>query len=953
MKKIILLSLIFAGFIGDSVAATRPTGRNNRATSGTQTTENNSGTTAVSARAATNSRAAPRATTGVAARSAVRGTAARSAAPVAPKSVVAARAATTQKVVQSGTKVSTAAKNIVVSEECQAKWDGCMDAFCMLDNTSGGRCLCSNRNKELDSILAEIEKLDQQSYQMATLGVEKIEMGDDAAGAIAQANAVADSILNGEKSNKRSLNLDIWSVAEDEEDDEMGLFSMGDMLPSSADTIEGKEGDALYVAAAGLCTQQMPECSSDFNMLKLMYSQRIKSDCEAYENSLKKSKIASQQKLSAAEQALRSAALEQYQNANKYDLGQCTIEFRKCMQTTGGCGEDFAGCASMIAMDKTNTTKSSNNAKKSYKIKGEVTQIEIAASTYDALMAKKPLCESVTKSCARVADQVWDKFLAVIAPTVKSAELIAENNVRQSCIGNISDCFQKACRDNIDPNDKDGSYDMCLSNPAAMLNVCKIPLNACGIDATSENTAEKSDIWEFVLARLSAMRVDACTNEVKDCLTADDRCGNNYTNCIGLDTDTIVRMCPFEKLTACADRYEHDNDNEENKDENYDPNATLEDKVYDYVANIAQGIFLNIDNNFMSECQNAADEAMIRVCGDTENCDSLTTDEGIGARSLEYKICEYNATTEAYTNCRSDVRQIQDNELGLGLDENGENNIPKTFASKIEGQIPWEKISFIDDEGKDFVRNYNGTTVKDLFGDNAPEEDEVLNKIASELNVLKRNVEAAVTAIESDPTVQYCMTGRQVQGMRVKGEGSEHRTYTTAVSGDEDVIEIGRKSGRFPKLTQQMRGIIATSALKIAKDNYMSKIDEFNQQKAQDYVKIGERIAKNMKENALEARRESARVACINLAEGGAMPTPRLFKGQSFDLKDAKLTGSKSTENPQYKETVTTTFMWETLVCKKCIRSQGCAKFKRKVLDKNSYCKEWEDVKESCEDVQF
>ena len=173
------------------------------------------------------------------------------------------------------------------------------------------------------------------------------------------------------------------------------------------------------------------------------------------------------------------------------------------------------------------------------------------------------------------------------------------------------------------------------------------------------------------------------------------------------------------------------------------------------------------------------------------------------------------------------------------------------------------------------------------------------------------------------------------------------------MSGDEDVIEIGRKSGRFPKLTQQMRGIIAASALKIAKDNYMNKIDEFNQQKAQDYVKIGERIAKNMKENALEARRESARVACINLAEGGAMPTPRLFKGQSFDLKDAKLTGSKSTENPQYKETVTTTFMWETLVCKKCIRSQGCAKFKRKVLDKNSYCKEWEDVKESCEDVQF
>ena len=50
-----------------------------------------------------------------------------------------------------------------------------------------------------------------------------------------------------------------------------------------------------------------------------------------------------------------------------------------------------------------------------------------------------------------------DTFLREVAPQVKSAELIAEDNARQNCVANISTCFQQACRDNIDPSDPDGS----------------------------------------------------------------------------------------------------------------------------------------------------------------------------------------------------------------------------------------------------------------------------------------------------------------------------------------------------------------------------------------------------------------------------------------------------------------------------------------------------------------
>ena len=940
MKKIAILSMLIAGFLGNAIGATRPTGR----VTARDGAESASATQTTAARAATNSRTAPRAATSASsgAKTVNRGRAATT--TKAP--VVAARAATTQKVIGTGTKVAGATKNIVVSEECQQKYDGCMDSFCMLDNETGGRCICSDKNAELDSILAEIEKLDQQSYQMATFGVEKIEMGDDADAAIAKANAAAQSVIDkddeGKKNARRTLDLSMWDTGVDFEEDY--VFGASAMSP-----IEGKEGDALHRAAAGLCIAQIPECSSELQMLQMMYAQRIKSDCAAYENSLKQQKNSSAQKLAAAERALREAALDQLRTANKYDLGQCTVEFKKCMQTTGGCGDDFSGCASMVAMDSTNIRQSTSKKSKSYQIKGAVTTIEISSSTYDALMAKKPLCESVTKSCVNVASQVWDTFLREVAPQVKNAELIAEDKARQDCIGNISACFQKACKDTIDPNDPDGSYDMCLSRPGTMLNVCKIPLNACGIDATSESAAAESNIWDFVVARLASMRVDSCTTEVKNCLQDDDRCGKDYTQCIGLDTDTIIRMCPYDKLTGCQKVYGEDD--------------IRGDAVYEELSTMVQGIMLNIDNAFLTECQAAADEAMIKVCGGTENCDALTVDENIGARSLEYKICEYTMSEKGldldYAKCRTNIDQIQDKELGRVEGSTSTGLGPVTpFAGVLDGTIYWESVQVADDGRLSSVDEYLAK-IDGAKNMSAQQKD----RVKSELAVLQANIDAAINAIEADPKVQFCMTGREVQGMkRTDAEGKSTRTRIGEKSAD---------AARFPELTKQMRSVIATSALKIAKDNYYKKYDELNEKMLQDYAKLGERMAEIQGENALDARREIARKACISFADGGvyaavssgvavAAATGIGLLGNAGsggangeDSKmERKLIGSKSLNRWNYKETITSTFEWETLKCNRCTRSQQCSKTKKPLFG-DAYCKTWADPKESCKTTQF
>ena len=238
------------------------------------------------------------------------------------RSAVTARAGTTQSVINTGTKIVGATSNSLISQQCQQKYYGCMDSLCMLDNTNGGRCVCSDRNATFDSILSEIEKLDEQSYQMATVGVDSLENNYDI-------NAVYERPIS-----TKSVDLSLWNTETDVE--------------SSAIPLSGLTGNALFAAAHNMCAASMPECAGSMQYLQLAYSRQIDSDCSAYQNSLEQRRIESFQKLETAKMALVDASYTSLSNANKYDLGQCVVEFKNCMISTGGCGEDFSGCASLM-----------------------------------------------------------------------------------------------------------------------------------------------------------------------------------------------------------------------------------------------------------------------------------------------------------------------------------------------------------------------------------------------------------------------------------------------------------------------------------------------------------------------------------------------------------------------------------------------------------------------------
>ena len=180
---------------------------------------------------------------------------------------------------------------------------------------------------------------------------------------------------------------------------------------------------------------------------------------------------------------------------------------------------------------------------------------------------------------------------------------------------------------------------------------------------------------------------------------------------------------------------------------------------------MVQGIMLNIDNSFLTECQNAANEAMIKVCGDTQDCTNLTVDDGIGSRSLEYKICEYTPSNNSmdinYSACRTDVSQIRDEELGrvVGTTTAGLGSV-KPFAGVLDGTIYWESVD-VDENGKlATVEEY----LKKIDSSGLSEKQK--DKVRSELAQLQQSINNAIDAIEADPKVQFCMTGREVQGMK-------------------------------------------------------------------------------------------------------------------------------------------------------------------------------------------
>ena len=662
-------------------------------------------------------------------------------------SAATAKKTTKQSAIQKGTTVRTkVAATGLYDQECYDAFYGCMDQFCITDNTNGGSCACSDKSLEYEKQFAKIQEKMVEAERVATVEVEKVKAGADADIIFTGSRQYdedgnvldVDEISEAEsKSKKRADLLAMWDAGYDDDvfEDE-GFASIADLT-----------GDALKNAAQELCLEQVPEsCAGDMELLQQMYSRQIVSDCKAFENVIASKTAEADLAMANAESDVRAALKESFESANKYDLGQCMVEFKKCMRTEDACGANWENCVSTIASENMQNNVAESTAGTTV---ATVDVYDITASTMEMLNSKRIICERVLDNCVAVRDNVWPAFLREAAPTIRVAESSVESKMRQSCLTDISSCIQKACKDDIVGKGKD-TMDACLSRPDMARSFCKVEIDRC----------ERMEplIWGYVVDKLAAMRVDACTQEVKDCFTADTRCGENFENCIGMDYDYIHDICPIDSLVVCKAN---------------NPKFSMDD-----LDSMLMGLYLNIDNSALDNCQNLVDAKMAEVCGSTTDCNRFAADDTIGTGSVR---SQKDGDVYRVTG------MISFGSIKMGM---ASTSVTDEDAKLKPGQIG--------------VADYIETVREKNAG--VPNSEGIISAIEEELNNIAGTINRTIEMIEMDPEIQYCVNGRDLS--QITGKKGEKTT------------------GRFPNLLNQLKMQIATAALRQAQDNYNAKLNK-------------------------------------------------------------------------------------------------------------------------------
>ena len=798
MRKFVSLTVGLAMFFVD-VSAFGATTRGSRSGAGATNTDNtsvSSGNQPIAARAASRTRIQPVSTASgansarVATRTTVKSVAPQSTAqsttqPVPQQQVgsgVVARAGSKQKAVNMGTTVKSATENTNIPQECQDAFYGCMDSFCMMDNTSGGRCRCDDRAEELDAALDKLMEVDTLSKTVADEGVSRLQLGDAVDAVYSTAEEAKSKVIADQKKNQidlfdantsknksNQLDLSIFNTAVFDTDDLFGDIESDNVLESD---LADKKGSALRRAATKLCLSTFPaQCKEYSSILQNIYAVQIRTNCISYENYLKQQKMNSEDLKRTADRAVRDAALEQYEKKNKYKtVGECVIAFKQCMIGEDVCGSGFSKCV----IDPTLLTDKSKSSK-SYTVEtAKNITVEISASTYGALEGSRGFCDGVLKQCVDVNknDAVWKQFLISVAPELKGAEYAAEDESRRNCAKNVVSCIKEVAAGEGFTEGSDKWY-IFTSNPNNVENLCGGELRKCSAyDETGAKGTMYHAVIDFVKLSLNALRADRCTTKVKQCLESDMVCGKDYSQCIGVNGDYFWNNCEDIVTPDCAGKI-------------FDNKG---DTLKDYVNKVASGVLLNADNQISKRCRQAVDKIMNETCGGTTSCDDAGME--IDDATIE-SLFEYNVCKPSKSGCSDKVSSVE------ALSEEDMAKYKAVLDPKVK--ISDIKVSFNTD---------TGTKVET----DAPFTVNNNKTLQSRLNQAYKVV---YNKIATDPTVESCLKGSSAQGF----------------DGDYLVKTGARK---FPNLTQSSKYVIANGILNAFARKYNTVYESYKDKQMED-----------------------------------------------------------------------------------------------------------------------
>ena len=434
----------------------------------------------------------------------------------------------------------------------------CMDEFCLMDESEGGRCTCSDNIYAADQILAEIQSIQSKADKMYTEQVEREKLGANA-DYIFDANDTDVETVQEKSFNSNDLLADIFASDPWTEED------VGTVTDLAADNMIG---DKLYNSAYEYCSSSyLGACTSAVrNAETMLYSRSITADCKAYDSYLADQKRTAEANVKTAEAAVRAARLSVFGSTNKYNRGECLLAYRSCIADKGGCGTHFENCLS------------------------------------DSLLSRRAgACEDVLNQCVAVRADVEKDWKEEKEMVLNDAAKFASRNARQMCLANMQACLEDNC--SIATNTD------CLGNVDVAMKICPVS-EICVVQLPGTSDAVKiSGLWggaseiEFentlkvpIQNKLKYLRTKFCQNDVSKCLQ--EKCGADFTapECLGKKSSALVAMCPQNSILSCAG---------------------VSGSDFELLISSAT---LKMDYQIMQGCINHFGEQLGRVCGTDMSC---------------------------------------------------------------------------------------------------------------------------------------------------------------------------------------------------------------------------------------------------------------------------------------------------------------------------------------------
>lgn len=315
-----------------------------------------------------------------------------------------------KKTTKTSTKKSAKAAESEGSSDCRDSYRECMDSFCLLDESQGERCACSDNIEKAKSKIKAVLAIQAEADKLFNEGVEREKLG-------AKAKLVFADNNTSTKVSSASFMSWLAGGDEEDEDDEVGE--------------DVELGDDLYRMAEKYCQTELDKCGDKGEMESMLYSRMITQDCKNYDAYLADQKSNAESNKRIAESAVRKARLEMLDTTNKYNRGECLLAYRSCIADKGGCGANFENCL---------------DAK--------------------LLQRRSNACENVLDQCMAVRKYVEQDWAAESKSVLAEATKYADKYQRQTCLAQVQLCLEEGCSTSTNAE--------CLTNVNVAAGICPI-----------------------------------------------------------------------------------------------------------------------------------------------------------------------------------------------------------------------------------------------------------------------------------------------------------------------------------------------------------------------------------------------------------------------------------------------------------------------------------------------